>query len=410
MACGVHLEKNNWAPRLGIAYRMKKSVIRAGYGISYWTGRFGFTGGTLSTQFPVIYNIQNGATGDYIVDGSFNTLPPFATVDIPSNGRINPAPNQAFFVIPPHNPLPMVQSYNLTYQREIGWDMTFDVGYVGNLGTHLPFNQNFNSALPGTGNAGKPLVQAFGHTADVSVRGNGVSSNYNSLQANLNKRFSRGLMFTVAYTWSRSLDVGSDQAGFTIANDFRRQYGPSNYDRTHMITISHLYELPFGRGKKYLRSGVLSYIVGNWQVNGIYRFATGTPFSITTDATPCNCPGNGNFANVVHATSILGGIGPGQKWFDTTAFTAPQPNTFGNAGRNIVRGPSLSNYDMSVFRNFPIRERAKLEFRGEFYNLTNTPHFSNPSGSVTSGNFGEISGTLGGYGNREIQLALRLTF
>src|SRR5205085_8774797 len=118
------------------------------------------------------------------------------------------------------NPLPMVQSYNLTYQREIGWGMTFDAGYVGNLGTHLPFNQSFNNALPGTGNAGKPLIAAFGHTADVSVRGNGVSSNYNSLQSNLNKRFSAGLTFTLAYTWSRSLDVGSDQAGFTIMNDF----------------------------------------------------------------------------------------------------------------------------------------------------------------------------------------------
>lgn len=411
MACGVKLEKNDWAPRIGIAYRLKsRSVIRAGYGISYWTGRFGFTGGTLSTQFPVIYNIQNGATGDFIVDGSFTTLPPVVPVAIPSNGRITPAPNQAFFVIPPRNPMPMVQSYNFTYQREIGWNMTFDAGYVGNLGTHLPFNQAFNAALPGTGLAGKPLVAAFGRTADVSVRGDGVSSNYNSFQSNLNKRFSSGLTFTAAYTWSRSLDVGSDQAGFTINNDFRRQYGPSNYDRTHMLTISHLYELPFGVGKKYLHSGLAAYIVGNWQINGIYRLATGTPFNITTDATPCNCPGNGNFANVIHSATILGGIGPGQKWFDITAFTVPPANSFGNAGRNIVRGPRLSNYDMSIFRNFPIRERAKLEFRGEFYNLTNTPHFSNPNGSITSGNFGEISSTLGGYGNREVQLALRMTF
>jgi len=92
------------------------------------------------------------------------------------------------------------------------------------------------------------------------------------------------------------------------------------------------------------------------------------------------------------------------------AFATPAPNTFGNAGRNIVRGPHLSNYDFSLFRIFPITERARLEFRGEFYNLTNTPHFSNPNGTVTSGNFGEISSTLGGYGNREVQVALRLTF
>ena len=411
LGCNVKPDLNNFAPRLGIAYRLNdRSVIRAGFGISYWTGRFGFTGGTTSTQFPVIYNIQQGATGDFLVDGAFNTLPVVNLVSIPSNGKINPAPNQAFFIVPPNNPTPMVPSYNLTYQREIGWGTTIDAGYVGNLGRRLPFNQTFNAALPGTGIAGKPLVAAFGHTADASVRGYGVNSNYNSFQTNATKRLSHGLSFTLAYTWSRSLDVGSDQASFTINNNFRRNYGPSNYDRTHMLTISHIFELPVGKGKPYLNHGPASYIVGGWQLNGIYRLATGTPFSITTDATPCNCPGNGNYANVLHASQIRGGIGPGQKWFDVSAFAAPPPNTFGNAGRNILRGPRLSNYDMSLFRTFPIGELARLEFRGEFYNLTNTPHFANPSGSVTSGNFGEISSTLGGYGNREVQLALRLTF
>jgi hypothetical protein len=411
LGCNVKPDNNNFAPRLGIAYRLSdKAVIRTGFGVSYWTGRFGFTGGTTSTQFPVIYNIQQGATGDFIVDGSPNLLPVVSAVDIPSNGRITPAPNQAFFIVPYNNPMPMVASYNLTYQRELGWGVTFDVGYVGNFGRRLPFNQAYNAALPGTGLNGKPLVAAFGHTADATVRGYGVNSNYNSLQTNATKRFSEGLTFTVAYTWSRSLDVGSDQAGFTINNDFRRHYGPSNYDRTHMLTISHVYQLPVGKGKAYVHSGPGAFILGNWQVNGIYRFATGTPFSITTDATPCNCPGNSNFANVLGPTSILGGVGPGQKWFDIRAFAAPPANTFGNAGRNIVRGPRLSNYDMSIFRIFALTEKAKLEFRGEFYNLTNTPHFGNPSGSVTSGNFGEITGTLGGYGNREVQLALRLTF
>ena len=411
LGCNVNPDRNNFAPRIGIAYRLNdRSVIRTGFGVSYWVGRFGFTGGTTSTQFPVIYNIQQGATNDLVVDGSFNTLPVVNFVTIPSNGKINPAPNQAFFIVPPSNPTPMVSSYNLTYQREIGWGATFDVGYVGNIGRRLPFNQAFNAALPGTGIAGKPLVAAFGHTADASVRGYGVNSNYNSLQSNVTKRLSQGLSFTLAYTWSRSLDVGSDQASFTINNDFRRNYGPSNYDRTHMLTISHIFELPFGKGKRFVNSGPAAYVVGNWQVNGIYRLATGTPLNITTDATPCNCPGNGNYANVLRATSILSDIGPGQKWFDVAAFAAPPPNTFGNAGRNIVRGPRLSNYDLSVFRSFPFTERIRLELRGEFYNLTNTPHFANPSGSVTSGNFGEISSTLGGYGNRETQVALRLTF
>jgi hypothetical protein len=407
----VDVDTNNFAPRVGISYRMtSKSVIRAGYGISYWTGRFGFTGGTLSTQFPVIYNVQLGATGDFIVDGSFDTLPPVQIITIPPDGRISPAPNQGFFVIPRHNPMPEVQSYNLTYQRELGRHMSWDVSYVGNVGRQLPYNLGLNAAPAGTGLAGKPFNRRFGRTADVSLRANGVNSNYNSLQTNLVRRFSDGLSFTVAYTYSKSMDLGSDQAGFTDNTNLRRHYAPSNYDRTHMLTLSHIYELPFGTGKKHLRTGALGYVVGNWQVNGIFRLATGTPFTIGADATPCNCPGNGNFADVLRATQILGGIGPAQKWFDITAFVAPGPNRFGNGGRNIVRGPRLTNYDFSLFRNFPIRERLKLEFRSEFYNLTNTPHFGNPSNSVNSGNFGEISSTLGGYGEREIQLALRLVF
>ena len=157
----------------------------------------------------------------------------------------------------------------------------------------------------------------------------------------------------------------------------------------------------------------MAHLLSNWQLNGIYRYATGTPFTATTDATACNCPGNGNFADAVAPVQILEGIGPGQPWFSISSFAVPGPNRFGNAGRNTIRGPHLSNYDFSLFRTFAIKERVRLEFRGEFYNLTNTPQFSNPSGNgvnVSSGSFGVITSTLTGYGNRQIQTALRVTF
>jgi hypothetical protein len=169
--------------------------------------------------------------------------------------------------------------------------------------------------------------------------------------------------------------------------------------------------LPFGKGKHYLSSGgIPAFLLGGWQINGIYRFATGTPFTATADATACNCPGNNNFADAVGQLVYLNGVGPGQHWFNTSAFAVPGPNRFGTAGRNTIRGPHLSNYDFSVFRTFNVTERFHLEYRAEFYNLTNTPHFANPGGSVSSASFGVITSTLGGYGARQTQMALRLTF
>jgi outer membrane receptor protein involved in Fe transport len=399
-------------PRVGFAYRIgSKSVLRGGYAISGWTGRFGFTGGTLSTQFPVINNVQLGNTGDYIVDGTFNSLPPVPAISLPSNGRINPAPNEAFFVIPPYNPLPYVENYNLTFQHEFNAGLVMDAGYVGNLGRQLPYNQELNAAYPGTGTAGLALNQAYGRTASTSQRANGVNSNYNSLQVNLSKRFSQGLSFTIAYAYSKSMDVGSNQAGFTDNLNRQRQYGPADFDQTHILTISHVYEVPFGKGKPLLNNGgVLAAIASGWQLNGIFRFATGMPFTARADATSCDCPGNGNFANAISPVHILGGIGPGQPWFTTSSFAAPAPNQFGNAGRNTIRGPSLKNYDFSLFRTFTIGERFKLEFRGEFYNLTNTPHFSNPDGNVNDSTFGIISGTLSGAPNRQVQGGFRFMF
>jgi hypothetical protein len=290
--------------------------------------------------------------------------------------------------------------------------MTLGVAYVGSLGRQLPFNQSLNAAAPGTGNAGLPFVQLFGRTAQVSLRADGVSSNYNSLQVSLNRRFANGLAFTFAYTRSKSLDVGSNQPGFTDNLSRQRQYGPSDFDQPNLLTISHLYDLPFGKGKRYLSNGgIAGALFGGWQLNGIFRFASGTPFTATADATACNCPGNGNFADAVGTPlQYLNGIGPGQPWFATSAFAVPGPNRFGTAGRNVIRGPRLTNYDFSVFRTFNVTERFHLEYRAEFYNLTNTPHFANPNGSVSSASFGLITSTLSGYGARQVQMALRLQF
>jgi hypothetical protein len=411
LSTNVDYDPNNWAPRVGLAYKLsQKSVLRGGYGTSYYTGRFGFTGGTLSTQFPVIYNLQNGVANDFVVTGSMDTIVPVPIQPIPSNGIITPAPAQGFFTIPRKNPIPFVHSYSLTYQRELGQGLVLDAGYVGTAGRRLPSQRELNHALPGTGTAGLAFNRQFGRTASVAERANAYTNNYNALQIHLQKRFSSGLQFGAAYTWSKSLSVQNDQGGFVIVADIRRNYGPTSFDRRHMFVMNHIYELPFGAGKAYANTGAAKWLVGGWQLNGIFRVVTGSPFNLTADAGPCNCPGNGQFADVVGSYRILGSVGPGQRFFDTTAFTAPQPNRFGNAGRNVGRGPRLTNYDFSVFREFSLRERWQIEFRTEFYNLTNTPQFGDPVGNVNAGNFGQITGTIANSGEREVQFALRLRF
>lgn len=381
--------------------------MRGGYGISYYTGRFGFTGGTLSTQFPVLYNIQNGVENDFTVNGTFGQLPPVPVIPIPTNGVITPAPNQAFFTVPESYPSPLVHSYNFTYQRDLGWAVAWDMGYVGSRARNIPYQQQLNAALPGAGAEGRPFFQKFGRTANVDLRANGLKNRYDSLQTNIAKRFSHGLQFTAAYTYSKTLGVGDDQGGFIVQTDINRNYGPTGYDRTHMFVASHVYELPFGRGKRWMSSGPGAAILGGWQTNGVYRKVSGAPFTPTADATACNCPGNSNFADSIGPTKYLGGEGRGLLWFDTTSFAAPAANRFGNAGRNSLRGPGFATYDLSAVRNFRLRERFRLEVRGEAYNVTNSPRWGNPTNSVNNASFGQI---LSASNERELQIAARITF
>ncbi len=409
MNMGVKPDRNNFAPRVGFSYRAtSRWVVRGGYGISYYTGRYGFNGALLSTQFPVIYNIQNGVVGDYRVDGTLSSLPAVPLQAVPSSGRITPAPDQAYFMLPSDLATPYVQSFNLTQQWDLGRNWSFEAGYVGSLGRKQPYRIELNVAAPGTGNAGMRLFSRFGRTASTQMYASGVSESYHSFQANLAKRFSSGFQMGAAYTYGKGLGYNDDQGRFVNNIDIHANYGPSSYDRTHMLNVTHIYELPFGHGKKYLSTGPLSQVFGNWQLNGILRVVSGTPINITASGGPCNCPGNrNNYADALYPTTILGGLGPGQLWFNKAAFAAPAPNRFGNVGRDSVRGPGSKTYDFSVFRIFPIAEKIRFELRGEAFNLTNTPVWDNPNGSVSSGSFGQ---SRSASGQRQIQLGARLRF
>jgi hypothetical protein len=406
MSTGVQNDYKDFAPRLGAAYRFTNKLVgRIGYGISYYTGTNGYTGGTLSTQYPVVSNVQIGTANDYIVDGSLSSLPAVTAVPIPANGFINPAPAQGLYAVPFRNPFPFVQSMNLTLQQELTPTTSFQVGFVGTVGRRLPLALELNSAPPGTGNTGRALY-AFRGTQSTTQRGYTGMSDYESLQASLNQRLWHGVQALVSYTWSKTREGGNVVQNTNLA----RNYGLSTGDRTHMLSVSHLAHLPFGKDGRYFQSGVGSKLLGGWQLNGILMLDSGTPFTVTADATTCNCPGNGQFANQLKPASYLRGVGSGLTWFDTSAFAAPASNAYGNAGVGSVRGPGLESYNFSVFRNFAFEDRYKAEFRATAYNLTNTPQFANPTASFSSNSFGQISSTLNSVGERQLEFGLRILY
>ena len=410
----VRYDTDNWAPRFGFAYRMgEKTVIRGGYGISYWNGMAQFTGNSFINANS---GLVNGVSGTYSVGGSFNQVPYSALLSGPTF-----APNAAYYITPRNTQTPYVQSYNFMVQRDIGWATVVDLSYVGDLGRQLPFVYNLNAAAPGTSVAGLPFnVPAYGnHTAPIYVEGTGSTSNYNALQLNLTKRFSKNLAFTFGYTYSKSLDYGAGMVPLENNFDPRNNYGPSNFDHTSVLTFSHVWQLPFGTGTSHLNSGWVGHLVGPWQIDGVFHYASGAPWTPTADAGLCACPGNTVRADVVAAGSstIVGfyptffGFFPYAYNVQNYALAQPQQGFYGSAGRNILRGPDVTSYDLSLFRNFVFLERTRLEFRAEAYNLTNSSFFANPSiTNVNAGNFGQSTALMPGFGPRTLQLALRLVF
>jgi hypothetical protein len=176
-------------------------------------------------------------------------------------------------------------------------------------------------------------------------------------------------------------------------------------------------ELPFGKGKRWAQNGVAGALLGNWQVNGVLSLVSGRPFNVTASGTSLNAPGNTQTADQVKSSvEKLGGIGtavsgvPDQRYFDPTAFANVTQVRFGTTGRNILRGPGLENFDLSLFRIFPITERFRIEFRAESFNFTNTPHFNNPVNGVTASNFMVITSTNANFPERQFRFGLRLNY
>jgi hypothetical protein len=403
---------NNFAPRFGLAYRVsEKTVFRGGYGISIDPS---FPDDKYAFNFPVKQNNAFNAVNTFSAAGSMagGFAAPLVAA-IPPDGVIANAPlNQEYLYIPLDLKESYLQSWNLAAQRALPGNFTLEAAYVGNHAVGVLTRRNINSGLvPGAGAAGQPLNQLFGRRA-VTNTWMRTDTNYNGLQAKFDRRFSNGFLLTTAYTFGKAINFTDDNGSLFIPAIPSLNRGRARYDRPHTFVQSYIYELPFGSNKRWLKSGVGRWILGDWQLNGIFSAYSGQPIDIRISGATLNAPGNSNRPNLTGTPRILGEIGPGKKWLDVSTFAAPAPGTYGTAPRNILGGPSFVNLDFSAFRKFRVTERVGGELRFESFNVTNTPHFERPGGNngTTLGNadFGEVTNALADQ--RQIQFGLKVTF
>ncbi|GAC1662214.1 MAG: hypothetical protein NVS9B4_15590 [Candidatus Acidiferrum sp.] len=426
MNLGLQFRKTNFAPRLGLAYRISdKTVVRAGFGVSYEP----FPDNTYAYNFPVKQNNSfdslNSFSPALLPDGTAATFakgfPAPLITTVPSNGII-PANtplliSQSYVVIPKNFRNPYVESWNLAVQRALPHQFTLDAAYVGNHGVDIATQYNLNAAtVPGIGAAGRPLFNKYCipvgakqvcRSADTTEYFVGTSNNYNALQVKLDHR-SPNLLITTAYTYSKALGTTDEDGGFMWYINPRRNYARAGFDRTHTFVQSYSYNLPFGKGRRWLNSGFADKVLGGWEVSGILTLMTGTPMNFSASDSSLNTPGNAQSADINGAFTRLHGVGKQALWFDTSVFSQPTgKGVFGNTGRNIFSGPGFFNLDASILKRISITERVKLQFRSDWFSATNTPQFNNPNTSFTSSDFGHVTGAGGA---RSIDFGLQLSF
>jgi len=468
--------KNDWhafAPRFGVAFQATpKTVVRMGYGRSYDIGVFGSNfGHTVTQNLPVLLkqnfkasNVITGAADDRIpvftLDAGPNSIasidPATAFPAIPSNGII-PFSSlggtiSGVHIRPPKQALPRVDAYNVTLQRQVTSSISAEVAYVGSKGTHGFTGDNPNYDVnpvsmalygvidPLTGqayaqNLRRPLCRPIlatdtctGITYDLgNYYGNDAASTYNAFEVKVEKRFTNGLQFLSHYTYSHA----DDYDGTYYAIDHTIAWGPVNWNRNHMWVFSPVYELPFGKGKRFMgnASRAADYLVGGWQLSDSTSWGSGLPWT----AGFSNCGGEQdvgvcrpNRGNGSFHTGVSGGI---DSVHHNLTFYTPVPDItnplnppgpfadptkghLGNIQRNSFNGPRAFTSDLSVVKRFPIHERFNLQFRTDFFNLFNHPVYANPNTTIdgTGQNDGKITGLEFGYPMRQIQFALRLDF
>jgi hypothetical protein len=408
---GVKRTFSNFDPRLGLSYRFdERSVLRAGFGSSTTP----YPDNSYAFNFPVKQNNQFNAPNAFTPPAGVSMAAGFpdpVKADIPSNGLIDAGAdarlrNAAYFYVPTDLKEGRLYSWNVAYQRELGWGFTGEAAYVGNYGDDILARLNLNAGLVlGADNAGRPQFAPFGRTADVTNLGYAQTTRYNALQVKLDRRFRNGFLMTNSYTFGRGTNYGGGDSngGISTPADIERSYGLSDIDRTHIFVSSFVYSL------QVEKEGVLGWLTNGWSIAGLFSYQSGQELDITANGALLRAPGNTQRADKLHDAEIIGDVGNGVFWFDTSAFAQPAANTFGNLTRNNsgVRGPRFVNIDASLVKRFSVGDSRYAEFRVDAFNATNTMHPNNPNTGLGNATFGQITGA---FEPRLVRFGLRFIF
>jgi hypothetical protein len=413
----IHPDRNDFAPRAGVAWTMTpRTVLRGGYGIFYQqTDRYG-SESQMGLNLPQLVDVAISAT-------SANQPPAFTFAEgfislSPEN--ISPAVVQ-WRIQDPDQRTPIVHQFSVGPEVQLGSTMVAAVEYVGNRVRNGRRLRNLNQGIivtPGVGPVVFPYAEHGYGSAYLQQITTVGRSDYNALQTRLQRRYSGGLAFTLSYTWSQALgdfldhlSAGGGATGNTPKNAYAMEedYGPLPFDITHRFVASFIYDLPVGPDRAFNPGGAAGAVLGGWSVNGILSLDGGRPFSISANDRANAGPGRRSAANCIGDPLPSGFTRTRDQWFDTSAFAENTPFTYGNCGYNTMRGPGRKAMNMSLFRNFRLPNDRRLEFRAEAFNVFNWINWGLPGSSASNLNtFGRITGTQGDP--RQMQFAVKFYF
>ncbi|HLJ14698.1 MAG TPA: TonB-dependent receptor, partial [Bryobacteraceae bacterium] len=420
----MNVDKGNVAPRFGFAYRVPHTgdlTIRGGYGMFYGNPDEQTGVSVMMTNNPPFVGAGSvNLIGDKNLPSTAFNLSgslPATQVISPQNFVLSPSATTTLISWPRYYKAPVVNQWNLSLEKELPDAMVLEVSYVGNSSYGNWNNYNGNQPLtpgPGAVASRRPLAQYT--DAVITMNGPWDHGHYEGMTARLEKRMARGLYFLTSFTYGRAIDlssgVGLDGCGYcgtqeAVQNAYNlsAQRGPSDSNVPRRLVFSAAWDLPFGKGQRYLQSGPLAYLAGGWQASGIWTAQDGSPFTLALSVD------NANVGQTSWPNRVCDGRNTNptlQNWFNQSCFPTPPVYTYGNAGRNVLYGPDVDNLDFALHRFFPIpiRESMKLEFRGEFFNFLNHPEFGMPAVTLNLPTTGQITTTS--IPNRQVQFALKL--